>query len=274
MEAPSDLNAWQRDLKEKTRIRFAFLLLFVFLAAGSAGVYYAATLTKPQDSIAAGESQSALQGIADASQLDAALKQHPQNKFLQMIAMATRAANETDTAFDRLSGEIEPPAIARNINLGSASRGDLEALRRDLKVAETSVATLLPRYAALLKTERDNVEKSALSLHLEKEAINRLLDSVDKRHAQLAALTAKLLPARADYYRAYENYVAVLAREYGTYQVVNGQFIFPFQGTVDRYNSAAHAMVVATRRVADLQEERKGLARSQQDGWEKIVNGK
>src|ERR1700756_3282712 len=103
MEAPSDLKAWKRDLKEKTRVRVAFLFLFVFLAAGSAGVYYTARLTRLQDSIAAGESQSALQGIADAKQLDEALRQHPQNKFLQMIAMASRAANETDAAFDRLS---------------------------------------------------------------------------------------------------------------------------------------------------------------------------
>ena len=65
MEAPSDLNAWKRDLKEKTRIRVAFLFLLVFLAAGAAGLYYAARLTKLQDSRAAGESQSALQGVAD-----------------------------------------------------------------------------------------------------------------------------------------------------------------------------------------------------------------
>jgi hypothetical protein len=274
MEAPSDLSAWQRDLKEKTRVRVAFLFLLVFLIAGSAGVYYTAKLTKLQDSLAAGESQSALQGIADAKQLDEALKQHPSNKFLQMIAMATRAANETDAAFDKISSEIEPPALAKNINLGTASRSDLEALRRDLKTAETSAATLMPRYAALLKTERDKVEKSALSLHVEREAVGRLLDSVDRRHARLLALTAKLLPARADYYGAYGNYVAVLAKEFGTYQVVNGQFIFPLQGTVDRYNSAAHAMVVTAKRVADLQEERKALAKSQQDGWEKIVSGK
>ena len=274
MEAPSDLNAWKRDLKEKTRVRVAFLFLLVFLAAGSAGVYYTAKLTRLQDSLAAGESRSALQGVADAKQLDEALKQHPSNKFLQMIAMATRAANETDAAFDRASSEIEPPAIGKNINLGTASRSDLEALRRDLNSAAANAPTLMPRYAALLKTERDKVEKQALALHVEKDAVGRLLDSVDQRHAQLTALTAKLVPARGEYYRAYENYVAVLAKEFGAYQVVNGQFIFQLQGTVDRYNSAAHAMVVAARRVADLQEERKGLAKSQPDGWEKIVSGK
>ena len=122
--------------------------------------------------------------------------------------------------------------------------------------------------------ECPNRSEQRSALHVEKDAVGRLLDSVDQRHAQLTALTAKLLPARAEYYRAYENYVAVLAKEFGAYQVVSGQFIFQLQGTVDRYNSAAHAMVVAARRVADLQEERKGLAKSQPDGWEKIVSGK
>jgi hypothetical protein len=274
MEPPSDLNAWQRDLKLKTRVRIAFLFLFLFVIACSFGAYYAANLVRLQDGIAAGESQSALQGIADPKQLDEALRLHPSNKFLQLIAMATKAANETDAAFDRLSNEIEPPAISKNINLGTASRSDLEALRRDLKTAETNAATFMPRYTALLKTERDSVEKYASSLHVEKDAIGRLLDGIDRRQAQIAALTSKLLPARADYYRAYENYVAVLAKEFGTYRVVDGQFIFPLQGTVDRYNVAAHAMVVTAKRVAELQEERKSIAKSQQDGWEKIVSGK
>jgi hypothetical protein len=230
-------------------------------------------LVKLQDSIAAQESQSALQGIAGPKQVDEALRQHPSNKFLQMIAMATRAANETDAAFEKLSTEIEPPAIAKGINPGAASRSDLEALGRDLKTAESSVTTLMPRYIALLKTERDNLEKYARS-HLEKVAIGRLLDSIDRRHADITALTSKMLSARAEYYRAYGNYVAVLAKEFGSYKVVDGQFIFPLQGTVDRYNVAAKAMTDTARRVADLQEERKGLVKSRQEGWEKIVGGK
>jgi hypothetical protein len=42
---------------------------------------------------------------------------------------------------------------------------------------------------------------------------------------------------------------------------------------VVRYNVAAHAMTVAAKRVAELQEERKSLT-SQQEGWEQFVNGK
>ena len=84
---------------------------------------------------------------------------------------------------------------------------------------------------------------------------------------------ARLMPARAEFYRAYENYVAVLAKEFGSYKVVDGQFIFPFQRTVDRYNVAAHAMTVAARSVAEMEQERQNLKQSQQAAWLRFVNG-
>jgi len=256
------------------RVRIAFSLLFVFMLACSVGVYFLTKLSKQQESIAARESQSTLQGITDAKQIDEALKQHPSNKSLQLIAMATKAADETNAAFEKLTNEIEQPAIPRDINLGVASRSDLEALRRNLKTAQANATAFMPRYAALLKTEYDNVEKYALSLHLEKDTVSRFLDGLDKRHAEVSAFISKMLSARADFYRAYEGYVAVLAAEFGTYKVVNGEFIFPLQRAVDRYNVAAHAMTVATKRVADLDEERKSLQKSQQQRWEQFVSGK
>ena len=262
------------DPKAKTRVRIAFLCLFVSMIAVSVGAYYLANFDKVLDSIAAREGQAALQGITDPEQIDEALRQHPSNKLLRMTAMATKAANETNAAIEKLSNEVEPPGIARNVNLGTAGRDALEVLRRDLKAAEANATTFLPRYIALLKTERDNVEKYALSLHVDKDIIRRLLDSIDKRHAEITAFTSRTLPARAEYYRAYESYVAVLAAEFGNYKVVNGQFIFQFQRTVDRYNVAAHAMTVAAKRVAELQEERKSLEKSQQERWQQFVNGK
>jgi hypothetical protein len=264
---PSDPNA-------KTRVRIAFLLLFVFMIVFSVGAYYVADLGRLQERIAARESQAALQGATDARQIDEALKQYPSNKLLQLIAMATKAADETGAATEKLSNEIEPPAISKNINLGTASRSDLEALRRDLKTAAANATALMPHYAALLKTERDNVEKYALSLRVEKDTIGRVLDSLDKRQAEITAFTSRMLPARAEFYRAYEHYVAVLVEEFGTYKVVDGQFIFPFQRTVNRYNAAAHAMTAAAKRVADLEEERKNLNKSQQERWQQFVNGK
>jgi len=257
----------------KTRVRIAFLCLFVFLIVLSIGAYFVAGLGKLQDSVAARESEAALQGITDPGQIDEALRQHPSNKFLQMLAMATRAANETNAATEKLASEVEPAAISKDINFGAASRSDLEALRRDLKTAEANATAFMPRYTALLKAERDNVEKYALSLHMDKDALSRLLDSLDKRHAEIAALTSRMSSARADYYRAYENYVALLVAEFGSYKVVNGQFVFPLQRTVDRYNVAAHTMAIAAKRVNELEDEKKQTP-PQQVGWEQFVDGK
>jgi hypothetical protein len=262
---PSDRNA-------NRRAGIAFFFLFVFMIVFSVVAYFVPDLGGRQESNAAREGQAALQG--DPGQIDEALRQHPSNKFLQMVAMATRAANETSEASEKLFAEVEPPAVAKQNNLGAASRSDLEALRRDLKTAEANATTLMPRYIALLKTERDNVEKYALSLRAGKDNVGRLLDNVDRRHAEIAALTSSMLSARAEFYRAYDNYVAVLVAEFGAYKVVNGQFIFPFQRTVDRYNVAANAMTVASKRVAELEETRKALLKSQQQGWEPFVSGK
>ena len=113
---PSDPNA-------NTRVRIAFLFLFVFMIVFSVGAYFVADLGKLQESIAARESQTALQGITDPKQIDEALRQHPSNKFLQMIAMATKAANETNAAIEKLSNEVEPPAISKDINFWARRAG-------------------------------------------------------------------------------------------------------------------------------------------------------
>jgi hypothetical protein len=132
----------------------------------------------------------------------------------------------------------------------------------------------LPRYAGLFKAERDKIENYARSLHLEKDTVGSFMEAIDRRHSQSLAFTAKMLSGRADYYRAYEKYVAVLAGEFGTYKVENGQFIFPFQRAVDRYNLAAKAMTAAAKRLAELDEEGKTLSQSQQEGWEQFVTSK
>jgi hypothetical protein len=263
---PSDPNA-------RTRVRMAFLVLFVFIIVASVGAYFVADLGKLHDVIAARDGQAALRGITDASQIDQALRQKPSNKLLRMMAMATRAADETNAAIEKLSDEIEPPAISKAGNVGAASRSDLEALRRDLKTAEANATTFMPRIVAVLKAERDNVEKYAASLQLGKDAGTRLLDNVDKRHAEITALASRMLSARADFYRAYQNYVAILVGEFGAYKVVGGQFIFPLQRTADRYNVAAQAMTSAAKPVAELDQERRNLLQSQQARWLHFVRG-
>ncbi|MDP9085627.1 MAG: hypothetical protein M3N02_02535 [Pseudomonadota bacterium] len=249
------------------------MFLFFFLIVCSVGAYFVPHLGKLQEGVAAREGQRELQGITDPKQIDEALRRRPSNRFLQLAAMATRAASDTRAATEKLPNEIEPPALS-SINLGTAGRSDLEALRSALKTAEANATAFLPRYAALFKTERDKIENYALSLRLEKDTVRSFMEAVDSRHAQTLAYSAKMLSGRADYYRAYEKYVAVLAGEFGTYKVENGQFIFPFQRTVDRYNLAAKAMNAAAKHLAELDEEGKALAQSQQQGWEQFVTSK
>ena len=262
------------DPKAKIRVRLAFLSLFVCLVVLSIGAYYLAGLARLRDSIAAREGQAMLQGIAEPAQIDEALRQHPSNTFLQMVAMATRTADDTRAAADKLANQVEQPAIPAGIVLTALSRGELDALRRNLATAQANALAFMPRYAEVLKTERDTVEKYARSQHVEKETLGKFLDVIDKRHAEMTAFTSRMMSARAGFYRAYENLVAVIAGESGSYKVADGQFIFQFPRTVDRYNSAATATAVAAKRVGELAEESKSLEKSQQAAWMRFINGK
>ena len=260
-----------RDPKSRRRVWIAFLLLIVVMAVASVGAYFVANLGKLQDLMAVREGQAALRGITDASQIDQALRQNPSNKFLRIIVMASRAADETNAAIDKLSGEIEPAAISSAGNLGTASRSDLEALRRDLKTAEANATAFAPRTTEVLKAERDSVGKYATSLQLGKDT--GVLDNIDKRHAEITALVSRISSARADFYHAYQNYVGIIIGEFGAYKFVSGQFIFPLQRTADRYTIAAQAMTSAVKPVAELDEERKQLLQSQQARWLHFVKG-
>jgi len=261
------------DSKGRRRIWLAFLLLFAVMIAGSVGAYFLADLGRLQDMMAAREGQAALRGITDASQIGEALKKTPSNKFLRVVAMATKAADDTDAALEKLSDDIEPAAIAKAGPPGTASRNDLEALRRDLKTAETNAVALIPRTSAVLKAERDSVENYAASLKMGKDARNRVLDQLDKRDVEITALAQRMSSVRADFYRAYQNYIGLLIGEFGAYKFTDGQFIFPLQRTADRYNVAAKAMTSATRPVADLDQERRTLLQSQRARWLQFVRG-
>lgn len=252
------------------RVRIAFLCLFVVFAAGA---WFVAGLGKLQQNVSTRESRATLQGITDPGRIEETLRKFPSNKFLQTVVMATRAADETGAATEKMSNEIGPPSVSKDVNFGAASRVDLEALQRDLKTAQANATAFMPRFSALLKTERNNVRRNALSLGMNDETIAGLLENIDRRHTEMTAVTSKMMSARADFYRAYESYVAFMAGEAGKYKVVNGQFIFPAQRTVDRYNVAANAMTAATRRVTELQEERTKLMKSAQERWMQFVRG-
>src|SRR5260370_37396046 len=104
------------------------------------------------------------------------------------MTMQAKAAYHAPAASEKSSSEIEPPPISKAGNLAAMSRSDLEALRRDLKTAEANATAFLPRYVALLKTERDEIEKYAPSLHFGKDTTRRLLDELHQRHAKMTDL--------------------------------------------------------------------------------------
>jgi hypothetical protein len=228
------------EQKAKWRVRIAFAFLFFFMIILSVGVYFVTGLGKFKEITAASGTQ-------------------------HLEAVATQAANETSVAVDKLSNEFRPPTLSKDVNSSTASRADLEALRSELKTAEAAATTFMPRYIALLETERDRVENYAQSHRADSEALGRVLDDIDKRHAKITALISTMSPARAEYYRAYENYLGVLIGNFGAYKVVNGEFIFTLQSTVERYNVAAQAMTIAANRLAELDEQRRKILQPQND---------
>ena len=136
------------DSKGKWRVWIAFLFLFVVFAVGA---WFVADLGKLQENISARESRQALQGITDVRQIAEVHRKYPSSKFLQVMAMATRAADETAAAAEKMLNEVAPPAAAREFNFGAASRADLESLGRDIKTAQANVAAFMPRFAELDK---------------------------------------------------------------------------------------------------------------------------
>ena len=253
------------------RVRIAFLFLFVLLGVAT---YFAIDLSKFQERLSTQEDHEILQGITNPSQLEDALKQHPSNNILRLMAKAAKAADDTRTAIDRLSAQIEPATLSKEIDFNSTNRNNLDAFRSDLRKAEANAASFLPRYVAIFKAEHDQVESAARSLHVPKDIASPVLDGLAQRQAKALNAISAVLSARADYYRAYEKYLALLSSELGSFKVVNGQFIFPLQRTVERYNAASGAMTAAARRVTDLETDVKKKNQPLPEEWMQLTGAK
>ncbi|WFU37919.1 hypothetical protein QA640_26105 [Bradyrhizobium sp. CB82] len=243
------------------------LLLSLLLTACLVAMYYAGDLSKYQTVVSAEETRTALRDVTDPDQLDQVIKLHPSNKLLKLLALANRDAMEIEAASRKLLSDIEPKPLPKLGDLGASSRTDLDGLHRDLKTAESNATGVAPRYAALIKTTRDQVENDARSLNAGDDRLSSFMALIDDQHAAWTALTAKALASRAEYYSAFDKCVALLAREFGIYRVSNGQFVFPFQSTADAYNRAATAMTTATNQAAELGAERAKLRESQLARW-------
>jgi hypothetical protein len=224
-------------------------------------------LGKYQQRLSTQEGQAALQGIGNPSQLESALKQHPSNSLLKLMAQTLRITNDTKAAIDQLAAQIEPARVSKEPNFGSVTRDELDAFRRDLKTAEANARAFLPRYAAIFKAERAQIDSATVSLHVPKEIASQVLDGVTQRQAKALNAISLILAARADYYSAYDKYIAFLSSELGSFKVVAGQFIFPLQRTVERYGAAAQAMTSSAKRVAELEADMKKQEKPLPEEW-------
>jgi len=227
------------------------------------------------DGLAAQEGQATLKDVRTPDQLEKALAKNPSNSFLQFAAHVLKEAQETDRLTQKLSDEIEPPSLAKNIDYAKTTRAELEAYLRDLKTAEANATAAIPRYLALLKDERRRVETFMQSLQIDKGAVRDALSGIDKRHTRTADLGSKMLTARADLYRSLGNQFAILVEQFGNYKVdANVRIIFSSQQTADRYNAASSEFDTAAKRLSELQEGLKRFAQFQQEGWERFISSK
>jgi hypothetical protein len=227
------------------------------------------------NSIADRDAVAILKNLGDPSQIDKIVKDNPSNVFLLLMAEMRRASQETGHLIEKLIDGIEPPALAKEMNYASASSAELEAYRLDLKAAEANAMAAMPRYVTLLESERERVEVVVHSLNMDDRYIRAALSEIDKRRAQSRDITSKMLLANAELYRAIGRYVDILIEQFGHYKVsTNGRFMFSSQSVVDLYNEASRQVNDAIKRVAEVEEERKGLTRFQQEEWERFVSGK
>jgi hypothetical protein len=247
----------------------AFLLVIAVLVVG---------LNNRQlllDGLAVEEGKTALKDISTPEQLERVLAKNPSNLLLQFTARALKEAQETDRLTQKLSDEIEPPSLAKDIDYAKTTRAELEAYLRDLKTAEANATVAIPHYLALLKDERRRVETFMQSLQIDKGFVRDALNGIDKRHARTADLGSKMLTARADLYRTLGNAVAILVEQFGNYKVdANGRFIFSNQRNADRYNAASSEVDAAAKRLSEVQEELKRFAQFQQEVWERFISNK
>jgi hypothetical protein len=261
------------DEKKKRPGRLPLILLGVFAVACLVALLFLGDLARYQEPAAVAESQAALRDVGNPEQLDQALKRYPANRILKLVALAGEKSAEIDAAARRMIGEAEPAALARQVNLADASRADLEALHRDVKLAAGNIATLAPRVAALVKARRGELESSARALGLEGADITRFMAAIDEQFAEISALAAKVLAANADYYGGYEKCADLLVREHGSYKATGGRFLFRLQAAADGYNACSAAMAGAAKRLSELEAERSTLRQSQLSRWKRFVGG-
>ncbi len=234
-------------------------------------LYYVGDLSRFQRADVAQESEAALRDLGAPDQLDQLVKRFPSSATLKLVALARRDAVELDDAARGLFRQADPADLWARMDKAASGRASLEALGRDLKAAEDNAASLEARYAPLAKAVHDKVERDATVLEGRTDRFTKFMAIVEAQHAGMKELIARTSAARLDYLRAYEKCVALLATEFDTIKVVNGQFIFRTTLQADSYNKAAATMASSAKRMTELDTEQTALRTSQFEAWKRLA---
>lgn len=259
--------------RKKASGRLPLILLGGFAVACLVALLFLGDLARYQETATVAESQTALRDVGDPAELGRTLRRYPANRILRLIAQASDKSTELETAAHKMLDEAVPDALAKPANLAGSSLGDLGLLRRDIKAAESNIAALAARMEVLVRAKREELLSSARLLGVDSPTLARFMAAVDEQHADLTAHVSKGLAARAMYYGGYEKCIALLIREFGSYRVTNGQFIFRLQPTADSYNAASVAMGAAAKGMSERDDDGARLRQLQLDRWKKFVGG-
>jgi hypothetical protein len=218
--------------------------------------------------------KAALKGVADAREIEKVAEQNPSNAILQVTGIAFKAAQEALAAFEKLDEGTKPRALDQPPNYATASRAELEAYRRDLKIAEDNASSIMLRIDLILKEERGKVQNVARSLRLEERLIRDFLEGIDHRHAQGTSFNSRMMSARTELYRALGDQLSILIEQYGAFEGGHGrQIVFSNQSALEGFNIAGRAASAAAKRIAELEIEGKKLQQMRQEAFERFVRG-
>src|SRR5262249_21748601 len=158
--------------------------------------YSLGDLSRFQRAEIARESEAALRDLNAPEQLDQLFKRYPSSSALKLVALARRDSSEIGDAARGLLGEDEPPELRKRMDKAASSRGDLEALGRDVKAAEDNAAGLEARFATLGKALHDRMERAASALEGRTDRFTTFMAIIDAQHAGMKGAIAGISAVR------------------------------------------------------------------------------
>lgn len=207
-------------------------------------------------------------------QIDQVAIDKPSNTSLQLISGINKIGQQTNVVMAALFDRIEPSGLSRKVNYATLTRDEMKTYLRDLELAEENALAGRWALAGVYKNERDQMEELARSLNVSDGVRLNLLEGIDKRQGRFLDFNSKMMAAREELYRALRSYITVLDEQYGKYTIqAGGEILFTDQSASERLNAAVNSILIATKKVSDLDAEGRQLQEFQKEGWERFVNG-